>query len=1261
MPENEFPKLVPHPFKSAASRAGDAPSGMGTLAWRADALHDYAELAVTSNYTFLTGASHPEELVRRAAELGYKAVALTDTHSLAGVVRAHVAAREAGIQFVLGARLRPRDMPGLSLLVYPSDFDAYKRLCRVLTLGKRRAPKGQCHLDICDIAAHSAGMLAVVMPDLAGAGAGPNVDLPSALARLREIFDDDRLSLAASMPYGPDDAGALASLARVASEARVPLVATNDAHHHIAERRMLQDVLTCIRHTCTLSEAGFRLHASAERHLKPPSEMHRLFASHPAAIERALEIASRCRGCSLDQLRYEYPDEVVPAGATPMSHLTNLAWLGAAERYPGGVPEKVRVQIEHELALIADLNYAPYFLTVHDLVVFARGRGILCQGRGAAANSAVCYCLGVTAVDPARIDVLFERFISKERNEPPDIDIDFEHERREEVIQYLYAKYGRERAALTAEVITYRRRSAVRDVGKALGLSLDLVDRLAKDIEWFDPSVIDESRWREMGLNPADRTMRWLAELTTQILGFPRHLSQHVGGFIITRTPLCELVPVENAAMPDRTVVEWDKDDVDAVGMLKIDVLGLGMLTCIRKAMGMVNERGSRSGQVAEWQGGDAVCTPQKEHSDDADQNLSRSTGVAEGDGDHADGVSRDIGDARFGAVRAHVADATLCIINPVEYRGGMRPAHDTGVSAWPSHCARFSMGTLDRDRDRHVASHVAAERCDRVDAGGGGPHDPKPYRQAAGTDRASAEKAVASDRESRAHDATGSLSDSATSPLCHSATSLLIELHTIPPEDPATYAMIQRADTVGVFQIESRAQMSMLPRLKPACFYDLVIEVAIVRPGPIQGDMVHPYLRRRNGEEQPEYASPEVREVLEKTLGVPLFQEQCMALAVKAAGFTPGEADQLRRAMAAWKRKSDLIYRYGQKLMDGMIARGIEPEFAHRCFEQIKGFSEYGFPESHAASFALLVYASSWLKCHYPAQFAAALLNSQPMGFYAPAQIVRDAKEHGVDVRPVDIARSQWDCTIEYGAGAPATDAVRLGMRLVSGVSQRDADKIAAAVRERGVPPSLLALWRRSGAKASAIRKLAAADAMCSMNLTRQEALWQSRLLRDAELPLFDAADERAEPSPALPRVAPARQVVLDYVSTGLSLKAHPVSFDRARLDELGVTRCGDLKDPQRTPQGEWVRVAGLVLVRQRPGTAGGVTFITLEDETGIVNLIIWQRVYREHRRVASRAMLVAEGRVQREGLVVHVIVQRLAAFDHVSAGLAFDSRNFR
>jgi error-prone DNA polymerase len=1077
MPEAPYEKARPHPSKATAQVV------------RCGSDVDYAELQLTTCFTFLRGGSHPEEYVAHAAELGYRALAITDTNTLAGVVRAHSAATQIGIPLIVGCRLvfePPAAPPGFGVLVYPTDVASYGRLCRLLTLGKRRADKGDCLLTPHDLIDHAAGLLAVaVTPEV--------IDdrCIEMLRGLRRVFDDDRFSLSASCGYGHDDRDRLRRLADLADHVGAPLVATSDAHCHTAARQPLQDVLTCIRLGCTLEEAGTGLLPNAERRLKPPEEWARLFADYPGAIARTVQIAQYAAGFSLDQLRYQYPSEVIPAGLTAMQHLAELTRTGAADRYPAGVPAGVAAQIDHELRLIDELQFAHYFLTVEDMVRFARSRGILCQGRGAAANSAVCYCLGVTSVDPARIDVLFERFVSRERNEPPDIDIDFEHERREEVIQYLYRKYGRDRAALTAEVITYRGRSAVREVGKALGLSLDTVDRLARTLSWWGGAAPHRDEVQKLGLDPDDRTIRHLLRLSGEIQGFPRHLSQHVGGFVITQRPLCELVPIENAAMEDRTVIEWDKDDIDALGMLKVDVLGLGMLTCLRKTMTLVSE--SRPGEPA-------------------------------------------------------------------------------------------------------------------------------------------------------------------------------LQLHTIPAEDPATYEMVQRADTVGVFQIESRAQMSMLPRLKPACFYDLVIEVAIVRPGPIQGDMVHPYLRRRSGEEPIEYADETMRRVLGKTLGVPLFQEQAMQLAIHAAGFTPDEADKLRRAVTGFRRYGD-IETFRDQFVGGMLDRGYDRLFAERCFRQIEGFSTYGFPESHAASFALLVYASAYLKRHHPAAFACGLLNSQPMGFYAPAQIVRDAQQHGVEVRPIDANCSAWDCTLESPADGsddavdPASRPVlRLGMRLIKGLRQRDADRIRDAAVTHGPFDSVEAMWRASEVPARAIRRLARADAFGSLGLDRQAALWQAQKLRDVHAPLFataPAADDGDAPLPAIPAL---RKVLQDYASTGLSLKSHPIAFLRRWLDSRGVVQAVTLQDAAVTPHGRSLAVAGVCLVRQRPGTASGITFMTLEDETGVANLIVRPAVF-ERCRAAARDgnVLLAFGRVERQGMVVHVKAHRITSLDAHLRELTSQSRNFR
>ena len=1092
MPEQPQPKARPHPWR-CGNREDATPASLRRSV--ASSLPSYADLHVTSNFSFLRGASHPEELVGQAAALGQQAIAVTDVNTLAGIVRAHVAAKEAGIQLVVGCRLELRaGCPScLSVLVYPTDRPAYGRLCRLLTLGKRRATKGECDLGLHDLIEHHEGLLAVVVPpvDLDG-------DFVETMFGLARVFDDDRLSIASSCLYGPDDGERLQQLIALAEHTGVPLAATNDVHYHVPQRRALQDVLTSIRLGCTVAGAGLNLFPHAERHLKPPAEMARLFAEHPRAIDRTVQIARRA-AFSLDELRYQYPQETCPPGLSPIQHLAELTRQGARQRYPNGVPEKVRDRIVHELRLIDELDYARYFLTVHDLVLFARGRGILCQGRGAAANSTVCYCLGVTAVDPDRIDLLFERFVSRERNEPPDIDIDFEHERREEVIQYIYRKYGRDRAALTAEVITYRGRSAVREIGKALGLSLDCVDRLAKSLDWWEHDKLNPDRLRELGLNPRDATIERLFLLLRDLLGFPRHLSQHVGGFVITKDPLCELVPIENAAMPDRTVIEWDKDDIDAMGMLKVDVLGLGMLTCIRKALDLINE----------------------------------------------------------------------------------------GAQGEP------------------------------------------------------------------------------------------LSLHTVPPEDPAVYDMVCAADTVGVFQIESRAQMSMLPRLRPRCFYDLVIEVAIVRPGPIQGNMVHPYLRRRRGEEPITYPSEDVRDVLGRTLGVPLFQEQAMKLAIVAAGFTPDEADQLRRSMAAWRRRGDQMQRFGHRLVGGMIERGYPREFAERCFNQIKGFSEYGFPESHAASFALLVYVSCWLKRWHPAVFAAALINSQPMGFYAPAQIVRDAREHGVTVREMDVRFSRWDCTLEKSDEATKrrsdegedSPALRLGMRLVRGLREDEAALVVRANERSGPFRSIQGLWRASGARVSTLRRLASADAFRSMGFDRQAALWEIRAMRDEELPLFAEATKRrsdegevgAPRVSLLPPIPEPRKVIQDYVATGLSLKAHPVSFCRAELAARGAVPARELADARKWPHGSEAGIAGIVLVRQRPGTASGIVFMTLEDETGTANLIVRPHVYKRYRQAARHGVIVlARGTVERDGDVVHLLARSLENAADALGGLAARSRDF-
>ncbi len=1165
MPDLPHHKAHAHPYQ----RSSELHRGNGTRISFGRRTYDcrYAELAVTSNFTFLTGASHADELVRRAGQLGYDAVAITDRNSLAGIVRAHVAAKEAGIRLIVGCQLVFAEPQGLTLLVYPTDRQAYGRLCRLLTLGKRRAAKGECRLTLADFLEHQEGLLGVMVLE----DSVPIEKFGDDLHHLRDALEDDRLSLAVTRLFGPDDREHLRRRAALADRLRVPLVAVNDVRYHVPERRVLQDVLTCIRHGCTLSEAGLRLFPNSERHLKPPEEIARLFADLPMAITRTREIAERTKGFSLDQLRYEYPDETCPPGISPMDHLRNLTWQGASDRYPEGVPGKVRGQIEHEFALIDELRYAPYFLTVRDLVTFARSRGIPCQGRGAAANSAVCYCLGVTSVDPDRIDVLFERFVSRERDEPPDIDIDFEHERREEVIRYIYGKYGRERAGLTAEVITYRRRSAIRDVGKALGFSLDAVDRIAKRVDTWERNPFADSESGDvpaqltaLGFDAADATVQRFVHLVREILGFPRHLSQHVGGFVMTRGPLCELVPIENAAMPERTVIEWDKDDIEAMGMLKVDVLGLGMLTCIGKALEMIHRH---EGTEARRHRG----TEGNEHEE---------MSVTSGDQDVSWGATK--------LQRCEKEWHKRCITKESqEYEGGL---------PFPP-CLRASV------------------------------------------------------------------------PSC---------LAEIPPEDPAVYDMICKADTLGVFQIESRAQMTMLPRLRPRCFYDLVIEVAIVRPGPIVGEMVHPYLRRRNGEEPVVYPDAVIERVLGKTLGVPLFQEQVMALAIQAAGFTPGEAEKLRRAITAWTAKED-IAKFPGRFVEGMVRNGYSREFAEWCFQRFKGFSQYGFPESHAASFALLVYASAWLKCYYPAAFAAALLNSQPMGFYAPAQIVHDARDHGVEVRGLDVNHSEWDCTLEGRHGekdegildasrkglAPGRrgsgHALRLGMRMVKGLREDEARAIVAAVGRCGPFASPLELWRESGASAASLQALARADAFGSMNLDRRRALWEVQPLSGRALPLLDGLSSPRSTA-VLPQAPPMLDVGLDYAAVGLSLKAHPVSFLRQQLSMKGVSTAAEIKDPQRTPTGRTVAVAGIVLFRQRPGTAKGVMFMTLEDETGRVDLIVRPKIYERYRSaLVYGTLLLVRGKVERKGQVVHVLARRAEDIQSMTVPLPRLSRDFR
>jgi len=1017
----------------------------------------FVELGVTSPFSFLRGASDAIELVLRTLEIGMDSIGIADRNTLAGVVRMHSACKAAGLRPLIGCRLDLNDAP--SLLAYPIDREGYGRLSRLLSLGKMRAEKGACELTLQDVADHSDGIAFIAWPN-------DDLDVFEAdLPKLRKALTPLR-HVAASWLYRGGDAARIERLDRIAKAHGCTIIATNDVHYHAPDRRPLQDVVTCIREKVTIATAGYLLNPNAERHLKSPAEMERLFDRWPHAISATREFADALN-FSLDELRYEYPKETVPEGRSPQQYLEHLTWKGAAERWPDGIPEKVLKQLNYELPLIEKLDFARYFLTVHDIVAYARGLDppILCQGRGSAANSAVCYCLGITAVDPATSDLLFERFISEERREPPDIDVDFEHERREEVIQHIYAKYGRDRAGIAATVIHYRPRSAIREVGKVMGLSEDVCGALASTVWGSMDSELEEERANDAGLDLNDPYFKRTMKLAEQLVGMPRHLSQHVGGFILTERLLTETVPIGNGAMDDRTFIEWDKDDIDELGILKIDVLALGMLTCIRKCFDLVRQH----------------------HGED-----------------------------------------------------------------W--------------------------------------------------------------------------------------------SLATVPQEVPEVYDMLCRGDSLGVFQVESRAQMNMLPRLKPRCFYDLVIEVAIVRPGPIQGDMVHPYLKRRSGKEPVTFPCPdpahgppdELEKILGRTLGVPIFQEQAMKIALDAAKFSSEEANQLRKAMATFRSKGNIEV-LQDKMVGRMVERGYDPDFAQRCFDQIKGFGEYGFPESHAASFAHLVYVSSWLKWKYPAAFACALLNSQPMGFYAPAQIVRDAREHGVEVHEVDVNHSDWDCTLEKGA-------LRLGLRQIDGLQREAGERLA----QRRPYACVEDLRSRGQLPVHAIQRLAAADAFRSMGLDRRTALWDSRALRQApDLPLFayaETRDEGAETEPAkLPAMALSEHVVNDYQTIRLSLKAHPMSFLREHYAARKFIAADQLK---RIRDGKRLSIAGLVLIRQRPGSAKGVVFITIEDETGIANLVVWPDVFEKQRKIVMGARLMAvHGIIQKdeEDGVIHVVARKL------------------
>jgi error-prone DNA polymerase len=1102
----------------------------------------YAELDARSNFSFLEGGSSPAELVEQAKALGLAAIGVADRNSLAGVVRAHARAKKLGFRFLVGCRLVFRD--GGELIVYPRDRAAYGRLCRLLSIGKSgvagwttdedapRIPKGECWLDFDQAVGLGEGMVALVP-----APVSLDAAFEARLAAWRAAWPD-RLYLAASVLHRGDDRARLARLAAIAARAGAPMVASNAVLYHHYERRPLQDVLTCIREKTTIDEAGFRLQANAERFLKTPAEMARLFRGHEGAVERTAEIVESC-GFSLDELAYEYPDEPVPPGKTPQQHLQDLTFKGARKYFPDGLPTKIVETLRKELRLIRKVGYAAYFLTVHDIVAWARepGREILCQGRGSAANSVVCYCLGITSVDPTKQDVLFERFISEQRSEPPDIDVDFEHERREQVMQYVYQRYGRHRAAICATVIHYRPRSAIRDVGKALGLTEDVTAALANTVWGSYGAKVEDEHVDATGLQRQDPRLKLALELTAELINFPRHLSQHVGGFVLTQGPLVETVPIGNGAMEDRTFIEWDKDDIDELKIMKVDVLALGMLTAIRRG---------------------------------------------------------------FELIKKHYGDAWTLV--------------------------------------------------------------------------------------------------------------------SVPKEDSRVYDMLCKADSLGVFQVESRAQMSMLPRLRPREFYDLVVQVAIVRPGPIQGNMVHPYLTRRAEmraaaeaskpfevpfpSPSPEHGEPdELRNVLGKTLGVPLFQEQAMRIAMEAADFTGDEANGLRRAMATF-RHMGTIHSYEDMLVGRMVRRGYDPEFAQNCFNQIKGFGEYGFPESHAAAFAYLVYVSAWIKWRHPEVFAAALLNSQPMGFYSPAQIIRDARAHDVVVRHPDVNESDWDCTLENplppcgegvgdgGVGAsrgefaqtsegisrrrrrdtPTPDPspqgggeeplwnkprhpciLRLGLRQIDGFKEDWALAIEAARAEGGRFRSLDELKARVALPSNAIDMLAAADALNSLDLTRRPGLWAARGLgaaSPAPLFVFAGLEEADGPPPAaLPRAPLSEEVVNDYETIRLSLKAHPVSFLRERLARAGAVpavRLKDLADEARTT------VAGVVLVRQRPGSAKGVVFLTLEDETGVANIVVWPKLFERYRPLVMGArLLLIRGRIQHApdgaGYVTHLVAETI------------------
>ena len=1034
---------------------------------------NYAELHCISNFTFLRGASHPAELVRQAVHLGYTALALTDECSVAGAVRAHVAAVEHGLHLIIGSEFKLTD--GQQLVLLARNRNGYRQLVQLITQGRRAAPKGHYQLSLSDIGEGRLSDCLALLP------CDPNLTTKDDMKERYTLLTQHADSIKTLMPNctwlaleqstSGFDRQHLTALRSIGKQLSLPLVATGNVHMHSRSRQPLQDILTSIRLGTTVDDAGHHLFSNGERHLRSPVLLQRLYP--PALLQQSVVISEQC-SFSLTELRYQYPQKFISQPLNAAEYLRKLTYAGMQTRWPTGAPESIYQQIAHELSLIEELSYEAYFLTVHDIVNFARHKNILCQGRGSAANSAVCYCLGITEVDPARMNLLFERFISRERNEPPDIDIDFEHERREEVMQYVYRKYGRDHAAMTATVITYRPRSALRDVGNALGLKLAQVNRLAADTGWWEGGTINPQQVRKLGLNPENPPITRLLKLVKELVGFPRHLSQHSGGFIISHEPLCDLVPIENAAMAERTVIQWDKNDINTLGLLKVDCLSLGMLSAIHRCFDLVKKHGGNSWTMA-----------------------------------------------------------------------------------------------------------------------------------------------------------------------------------TIPTEDPVVYDMMGNADTIGVFQIESRAQMAMLPRLRPVCFYDLVIEVAIVRPGPIQGDMVHPYLKRRQGHEAVTYPNDAMRQVLGRTLGIPIFQEQVIKLAVVAAGFTPGEADNLRRAMGAWRRHGDLSD-YKEMLVNGMCERGYPESFAKQIYQQILGFGEYGFPEAHAASFALLVYVSAWLKYHQPAAFTCALLNSQPMGFYAPAQLIQDVRRHGVQVKPIDVTVSDWESTLEQDK---ETLALRLGLHMINGFSQTGAIRLLNARADRAFR-DLQDFAQRTCLNKTDLQALAAANAFIALVRShRKMAYWEVAGI-STPAPILNRTCFN-EGTPMIPKATPIDDAHADYASIGLTLGPHPLALIRSTLSELGLSTREEL---YRQSHGKIAKVAGLVIARQRPASANNVTFVTLEDEAGSINLVVWKNIAEQYASILLDASVIgASGKIQRKGDVLHLLTDQLIDLSYLIDNLTIQSRDFR